>query len=173
MPASASAGDNNPDSTSRIAPASAHTASGKRKGRMMTPAVAGTMIAQASKVSWAVIRTSSPAWSGILLGSDSGLRRSAQSTAAGAARFGQEGPADRKSDCRDGAEGEERSAVARLDHDKAGQRGRDRRPDALGGDDGTLRDVEASGVAHEIGDDHREDRAKNARPDAVEQLHGH
>src|ERR1700746_4044176 len=92
---------------------------------------------------------------GILLGSDSGLRGRVQSALARiwyAARLGQESPADPKAARRNRAKGEERRAVAGLDHDNACERRRQRRSDALRGDDEALRDVEPPGVAHEIGD---------------------
>ncbi|MGY2936655.1 hypothetical protein ACVWZ6_006257 [Bradyrhizobium sp. GM6.1] len=47
MPVSASRQGSRPNSTSALAPMMAQIASGRRKGRMMTPAVATTMMLQA------------------------------------------------------------------------------------------------------------------------------
>ncbi len=71
------------------------------------------------------------------------------------------------------AEREESCAVARLDDDQSRQRRRKRSPDALRGDDGALRDIEAAGVAHEIGDYHGKDSAKDSSADTVEKLDAH
>ena len=38
------------------------------------------------------------------------------------------------------------------------------------GDDGTLRDIEAAGVSHELGDDHGKYSAKDSSADTVEKL---
>lgn len=86
-------------------------------------------------------------------------------------RLGQGEEADDGADRRDRAERDERGAVTGADHNEPGQCRRQCRADALRSDDGALRDVESAGVAHEVGDDDGEDRAKNTGADAIEKLH--
>ena len=70
----------------------------------------------------------------------------------------------------DRAEREEGRTVACLDDDQSSQCRRKRSPDALRGDDGALRNIEAAGVAHEFGDDHGKYSAKDSGADTVEKL---
>ena len=60
MPPSASLQGRIPTATRATAPASAQTASGRRKGRTITPAVAGMMMPQASMVSCEIVSTLLP-----------------------------------------------------------------------------------------------------------------
>jgi hypothetical protein len=84
--------------------------------------------------------------------------------------FRQCDPTDDEPDCGDRAERKESRAVSGLHDNQSGQRRRERCANALSGDDGALRHVEAPGVAHNVGHDHREDRTEDASPDPIEKL---
>src|SRR5438309_11912486 len=75
MPVSASCHGRKPSSTSVAAPMTAQIASGRRNGRMMTPAVAATMMLQAQIASCGTLGTFSPCYEVGSFGSDSGCRR--------------------------------------------------------------------------------------------------
>src|SRR5204862_6398575 len=63
MPRSASGPDNRPNPTTATAPITAHTASGKRHGRMMTPPVANAAIPQVAAAPSVSIDTAQPSLS--------------------------------------------------------------------------------------------------------------
>src|SRR6185312_3819564 len=69
-----------------------------------------------------------------------------------------------------GAERQEGGVVAQMVDDLAGEQAAHRGADPLHGGDGALRQVEAAGAAHQIGDDQRHQRTVDAGADAVEQL---
>ena len=74
---------------------------------------------------------------------------------------------------RDNRKGQKSGAVAGMhDHD-AGKCRRQRGADALRGQDRALRDIEAAGAAHQVGDDNRKKAPKMPGADAIECLHGH
>src|SRR3954466_11517753 len=173
MPVSASPGGSRPSATSAMAPAIAHMASGRRNGLMITPAVAGMMMLQTSSVSWAGRVTANIEWTNSFCRDGRMRRRCLRALRTLVAGLREQQPAEHEADGSDDSERQEGGAVARMDHDYARQGRRERRADGLSRDHGALRDVEAPCVAHQIGDDHRHDRAEDAGADAVEQLHRH
>src|ERR1700722_3160501 len=174
MPDNASAHGNRPNATSKTAPATAQTASGQRNGRAMTPAVAKAAMPHAATMLPSTAMDTAVSRSADLrlqlFGGERGAR-SARFSRSPRLGFGHDETIKRKAGSGYTGERQERRAISGVNDNEAGNAGRERSPDALSGDHRALRHVEATGAAHQIGDDDRKNRAVDAGADAVEQLH--
>ena len=169
--------------TSATAPATAQTASGRRKGRAMTPAVARPAMPQAATVAPVVTGQGERLLHPVRLFRGDLNRvpvtpRHLQRSLPGALadllllrlRHGEEEhrtaptaatpPSVRKA-----------ALYPAYTTTSPASAGRQCRANALCSDDRALRDIEAAGAAHQVGDDDRKDRAVDAGADAVEKLH--
>src|SRR5450631_1075281 len=157
MPPSASTQGRIPAATSAMAPASAQAASGRRKGRTITPAVAGMMMPQARMVSCEAVSTLVPdpsRYSAAIAEVDRAVCPVPTAGNRRDPRLRQCEKAEPDSDRGDRTQREKGGAVAGLDHHYSCQRRGQRRADALRRDHRALGYVEASGTAHQIGHDH-------------------
>ena len=79
--------------------------------------------------------------------------------------------AEQGTESRNTTECQECRAVTGMHDDKTGERRRKGCPNTLRGNNGTLRDVEAARVAHEVSHDDRKNRSEYPGTDSIEQLH--